>query len=617
VRRPFICSLARRSGRSYQRSGQVERLLLFWIAATLGCSGVIGSASPGAGGGAATGAGGGTPTGGTSSGGASTGGTPTGGSSTGGTMMSGTGSGGSGGSVPADPKAAGLFPLQRLTAREYLNTVRDLLGDTTLTVADVPNEGDDTSNNAFPFRQPTPIATADASSLESAAETVAAHMATKLSTILPCSAATAAAEPGCAAQFINTFGPKIYRRPLTPAEVTDLTALYQAGRTTLSLNFQGAIGFLLEAMLQSPGFIDHWEKDPGPPVMDGAVVQLGNYQTANRLSYFLWGSMPDQSLFAAAAAGQLTTATQIQAQATRMLQDPKAQDTVADFIDDWLDVNTVDTRPKDANVYPMFNADMAAAMETEFRSFGVSVVFGSGLFGDLLGGTHSSVNQALAGVYGVSGISGTAPMPVTFDPTQRAGLLTLAGFLTVTGEANGSDPVRRGHSVLTRLLCGSLPNPPNTVPPVPAPTTGISTRQRFITHDQNSCTGGCHNVMDPIGFGFEHYDGIGAFRTMDPDSKTAIDATGTVLLDGQTQAFPDALTLAGMLAKSPEVQACFSTQWVRYALNRWDTPADAASIQAATTAFQTSGLNIPALMIATATSRTFRYRTPDTGEVLQ
>jgi hypothetical protein len=500
-----------------------------------------------------------------------------------------------------------------------LNTVRDLLNDTTLTANDVPADEDDyTVNNGFPFRYPTPISVADATNLQGAAEQLATNLVSKIATVLPaaCAAPTTAQEASCATQFITTFGPKIYRRPPTAADMTDLTALYTTGRTTLALTFSGAIDFMVEAMLQSPGFLDHWEMDPGPTIKDGAVVQLGNYQVANRLSYYLWGTMPDTALFAAAAAGQLSTAAGIQTQATRMLSDPKAQDSIADFLDDYLDVNTIQARPKDATVYPMFNPTLATAMETEFRSFGVSIITGSGLFNDLLNSTQSSVNQTLAAVYGIKTVMGTVPQAVTFDATQRAGMLTLAGFLAITGQTNGSDPVRRGHQVWTRMLCQVLPDPPASVPPVAAPTAGVSTRQRFINHDMNACTAGCHTVMDPIGFGFEHYDGIGQFRTIDPDSMTAIDSSGTITMDGQSQTFTDALGLNKLLASSNEAQQCFSTQWMRYALNRWDTPADLASIQGATSAFQSSH-NVRDLMVAVATSRTFRYRSPDTAEVLQ
>jgi hypothetical protein len=325
--------------------------------------------------------------------------------------------------------------------------------------------------------------------------------------------------------------------------------------------------------------------------------------------------MPDATLFAAAAAGQLATADGIETQAERMLADPKAKDMIADFIDDWLDVNVISSRPKDPTIYSMWNQDLATAMETEFRSYGSSAVLGTGLFSDLLTGTKSSVNQALATIYGVSGVSGTTPQPVTFSASQRGGLLTLAGFLTVTGATDGSSPVRRGHAVLTRLLCDVLPNPPANVPPPQPPMAGLTTRQRFLEHDQNTCTGGCHSAMDPIGFGFEHYDGVGEYRTT--DQSLPVDASGSIVLDGQTQTFTDALGLGSMLAASPQVQACFATQWMRYALNRWDSAADLASIQGATAAFQTAGLNMRDLIMGVAASRTFRYRAPAAGEVVQ
>jgi len=530
-----------------------------------------------------------------------------------GTGTAGNGSTGTGGSTPPDPNAAGVMPLRRLTAREYLATVRDLLGDTSLGLGDVPGEADDLSNNAFPFRQPTAIGTLDAANLQVAAETLAKNMSTKLSTILPCTPASASDEAGCAGMFISTFGAKAYRRPLSSTETGTLMTLYQTGRSTLALDFNGAIDLLLEAILQSPGFLYHWEMDPAPAIKDGAVVQLGNYQIANRLSYFLWGTMPDSALFTAAAAGQLATADGVQTQVTRMLGDTKAQAFVGDFIDDWLDVNVIASRPKDPTLYAMWNQDLATAMETEFRTFGTTTVLGSGLFKDLLTGNKSSVNQALAAVYNVSGVTGTTAKPVTFDATQRAGILTLAGFLTVNGATDGSSPVRRGHAIYTRLLCGVVADPPANVPPPQAPTPGLTTRQRFEMHDMNACTGTCHSTMDPIGFGFEHYDGIGQWRTM--DQNLAVDSSGSIYLDGQKQTFPDAIGLATLLVNSPQAQACFTKQLARYALNRWDTAADAASIQSAATTFQSS-LNIRDAIAGVATSRTFRYRAPASGEVL-
>src|SRR5262252_1145594 len=157
-------------------------------------------------------------------------GSPGGGGITG-TGTAGNGTGGSG--QPPDPNAAGVLQLRRLTSREYLATVRDLLGDTSLGVGDVPGESDDLSNNAFPFRQPTAIGTLDAANLQVAAETLATNMSTKLSTILPCTPASASDEASCAGMFISTFGPKAFRRPLSATETGTLTTLYQTGRTTL------------------------------------------------------------------------------------------------------------------------------------------------------------------------------------------------------------------------------------------------------------------------------------------------------------------------------------------------------------------------------------------------
>lgn len=515
----------------------------------------------------------------------------------------------------ADPNAAGLLPLRRLTAREYLNTVRDLLADTTLETGDVPNEADDTSNNAFPFRQPGSIGTADAKSLQAAGEQLAQNLSSKLTGLIPCTPSGAADEVSCATQFISKFGQKMYRRPLSTEESADLLALYQSGRTMLALDFKGAIDLLLEAMLQAPGFLYHWELDPTPSVVTAGVVQLGNYQVANRLSYFLWGSMPDDALFAAAASGELATTAGLEKQARRMLLDAKAKDAVADFFDDWLDTNTLSTRPKDPALYPQWNQTLATSMENEVRAFGVASVLNTGRFADLLTGTASAVDQPLAAIYGLKGISGSTPQAATFDAAQRSGVFTLAGFLTATGAADGSSPVRRGHKIYTRLMCQTLPDPPTDVPPAAAPTPGKTTRQRFVEHDENGCTGICHKAMDPIGFGFENYDGVGQFRTM--DQNLPVDAHGTIDLDGKTQTFTDGVALSKLLGGSAQIQNCFTTQWLRYALNRWDSAEDTASVRGAAASFAAANLDMRELIVGLTTSRTFRFRKPAIGETVK
>ena len=262
----------------------------------------------------------------------------------------------------------------------------------------------------------------------------------------------------------------------------------------------------------------------------------------------------------------------------------------------------------------MWNPDLITAMQTEVRTFATSNILGTGRLVDLLTSKTSSANQALAAIYGVTGVTGTTPRAVTFDASQRGGLLTLAGFLAVNGVSNGSSPVLRGHAVLTRLMCGVVPDPPANVPPPKPPAPGLTTRQRFEEHDMNACTGSCHRVMDPIGFGFEHYDGIGRFRTT--DQNLPVDSSGSIPLDGQTHTFADAVALGNILAASPQVQECLARQVMRYALNRWDTAEDAHSIGSARDAFQAGGLDIRTLMANVAMTRTFRYRAPAAGEVL-
>jgi hypothetical protein len=502
------------------------------------------------------------------------------------------------------------MPMQRLTNREYNNTVRDLLGDTSQPANQFASDRDPT----FEFRRAGTVAVQDATLIRGAAEALAVNAAPKLvnGMLLPCDPATG--EDACAQKFITTFGQRAFRRPVAPDEATRLTSLYTAARTTLALSFQGAIGVLIEAMLQTPQFLYHWEAAPtAANIHEGNVVRLGPYQIASRLSYFIWGSMPDDTLLAAAAAGQLDTAAGVQTAARRLLTDAKAKDTVGAFFADWMALDGLAARTKDTNVYKTYTATTQQAMLDETSAFVENVVFGGdGRLATLLGAPYSYVDADLAPVYGAAA-TGTMMTKTMLDPTQRAGLLTQGSFLALTGNADGSNPVRRGKFVYTKLLCNTLPPPPANVPPPKPASAGGTTRQRFTEHDQNSCAKGCHTVMDPIGFGFENYDGIGQYRTMDNGSP--VDATGMITLDGQPQSFNDAIGLVGLLAKSPEVRACFAGEWSRFALDRLDTDADAASLQSTAAAFASDTASVQDLMAAVATMRSFRYRAPSPGEM--
>ncbi len=511
-----------------------------------------------------------------------------------------------------DPNAAGPLPLRRLDSREYNNTVRDLLGDATRPGDKFPPD----LGTEFTFRRAGLVSSLDYSTIEDAAETLALAAEKNVGTLAPCPGGVPAEEQ-CARDFAKTFGQRAYRRPLDNREIDSLVALYKEVRNApLSLPYAGGIRVMLQGMLQSPSFIYHWESGPTAPLVEGKLVKLGGYENASQLSYFLWRSMPDATLFDAAAANKLGTQAELEAQAKRMLADPKARATVSEFVEEWLGLYQVTERQKDAKVYPEFKDDLKAAMLEEARAFVSNVVFdGDGRLGTLLTATFSFVNGPLAGIYGLKDVTGTAMKQSPLTATERSGLLTQTAFLAVTGGTDGSHPVKRGKKVFERLLCGELPPPPADVPNPKTAADGGTTRQRFAEHGTNACAAGCHALMDPLGFAFEHYDGIGRYRVMDNGGQ--VDASDSFEIDGVKKSYGNARELVGHLASSQTVRNCFAQQWVEFALRRHHADADRASLQAIGAAFARDGHNIRDLLVAVAGSRSFRYRTPSEGEVLR
>lgn len=512
------------------------------------------------------------------------------------------GVGGTDSNNPGDPLAAGPMPLRRLTHREFNNTVQDLLGVTSKPADAFPLDLD----GGFLFHRAGLVSTLDASTLRDAAEAMVKTL--DVGKLLPCNPASG--EEACAGTFINTFGLRAFRRPVGPDEAARLLSLFKTARSDLKLDFNESVRVLVEAILQSPGFLYRWELGPNVATLEGQVAKLTPYEVASRLSYFLWRTMPDQALFDAAAAGSLEDAASVAAQAERLLASDKAKGSVDSFFDEWLGLEELPERPKDAMVYPEFGEPLANAMLDENRAFINSVLFGGeATFGALLTGTNSSVPASLAGVYGAQ--SGA----MSLNPAERAGLMTRVGFLTLTGSPNGSHPVKRGRKVFERFLCGVLPPPPNNVPPAKPASAGGTTRQRFAEHDTNPCAQGCHALMDPYGFPFEHYDGIGRYRTQ--DNNLPVDSKSSVNVDGQMHEVADAIQLSQVLAQSPTAQNCFTTQWTRFALVRDTVEADRYSLQSAQTAFASNGLKVPKMLISVATSRSFLYRSLAQGEARQ
>jgi hypothetical protein len=524
-------------------------------------------------------------------------------------------------SLPSDSDTVpGPAPLRRLTRFEYENTVRDLLG-----LTDVPKgkigafSADQESAASGYLRGGSITAAPDARVVMQAAEELSAAALKQAPALLPCSPIPTAGpdQDACADKFVAAFGRRAYRRPLTDPELADLKALYRAQRAPdAGADFQTAIANVITAMLQSPYFLYRWESGPNAPIKDGQLIRFNQHEVASRLSYLFWSSMPDDRLFEAADTGKLSNADQIASQARRLLADPKARDALNDFHLQWLSMVGLGDIPKD----PMLTdyvPEMAASMLEETREFVASVFQGpkaDGKLETLLTSPASFVDGTLAKIYGVKDVTGADPKPVTFDPAQRAGLLTQGTFLTAKADAFESHPIKRGDAIINKLLCMHLEVPANImIPPLPDPQPGQTTRQRTSVHSEASCAT-CHRLIDPLGFAFENYDAIAKYRTLDEGQP--VDASGVFPLGSGEIAFKNAVELMPQLAKSQEVADCMVTQWWRYALRRGELPSEEPSLKLVREAFKGSGHDMRELLVAFTRTRAFSHRKPSLDEVL-
>jgi hypothetical protein len=524
--------------------------------------------------------------------------------------------------TPREPAPAGVLddgvgpaPLRRLTRAEYDNTIRDLLDDPSRPAGAFAGDLDAEGTG---FVRGGAVSAVDARHLLEAAEKVSATAVRRLDALLPCAPVPTAAkeQDACVRTFVGRFARRAFRRPPTTAEVESLLATYSRARAEPGNSFADAVGVVLQVVLQSPSFLYRWELGPDRPIREGALVRFNHHEVASRLSYALWASMPDQMLFAAADAGQLGTPDAVERQARRMLADPKAKEMLADFGSQWLAITDLLLTSKDAKAYPSYSPALARAMEAEHRAFLWHVIgpTGDGKLETLLTAPSSFVDEQLAKVYGLQGITGATLRQTPLDATRRAGLLTQTAFLTAHAAAAGSHPIKRGKEILERLLCAELPVPPPDIPDVAPPGANVSTRERFAVHGKSACAAGCHALMDPLGFAFEHFDGIGAYR--ETDGGKPVDASGAVALGGGDRPFRNAVELARTLSTSAEVRQCVVKQLLRYAWKRKEVPGDAASLAAAGAAFARAGFDLREALVALVRTRSFLYRQPSPGEVL-
>jgi hypothetical protein len=507
-------------------------------------------------------------------------------------------------SDPAPDPNAGSAPFRRLTRSEYNNTIRDLLGDTSQPARLFPPE--EHANGFGNNSEVLGVTQLLAENYLTTAEALAERYTREVDDILPGCRKTDG-EP-CAVAFIRDFGKRAFRRPLTDAEVEQFTSLWRAGAK--AQHFDEGVEMVLQAMLQSPHFLYRVEHgEPGGPVN---LRRPTSWEMASRLSYLMWSSMPDEELFAAAEAGTLTDPAEIEAQARRMFVDPRTRATVGSFFDQWLELDLIDGLSKDPSIFPRFKGGLRPHLRTEIQTFIDHVVWeGSGELAELLTAPYTFMNKPLADFYGVTGPTGDAFVRVELEPERHAGILTQGGILAAFAKPNQTSPIHRGKWVRERLLCETLTPPPpeiETQPPDLDPT--LTTRERFFQHRDDPFCAKCHELMDPIGLAFEHFDGAGLWR--DDEHGLAIDASGEIVGTDVSGEFYGAVELARKLATSAQVQDCVSLSMFRYAYGRTESMADASSLHHLRKRFGRSN-DLRELFLSLTETDAFRYLPATSG----
>ncbi|XXX78185.1 DUF1592 domain-containing protein [Sorangium sp. So ce134] len=503
----------------------------------------------------------------------------------------------------------GRAPLRRLTRFEYNNTVRDLLGDTTDPAFSLPSE--DVGNGFGNDADTLSVSSLLAEQLGTVAEGIAQRATATpeaLAKLAPCArGVTAEGEEACALTIIERLAPLAYRRPLADGEANELLALYGVGRTDAT--FATGVATVIEALLQSPDFLYRIEKGMPDPERPELRRPTGD-EMATRLSYMLWGTMPDEQLRLAAQAGELSTKEGVRAHAERMLDDPRSRPTFRFFFDNLLPISSLADLERNAEAYPTFSRTIGSLMREETQRFLEHEIFeGDGTWPSILTAPYTFVNEQLAAFYGIPGVTGDEFRQVELDTTQRLGLLTQAGVMAGTTHSNNTNPVVRGSFVLQKMMCIPIPLPTGAIleqVKPPDPYSGKTARERFSQHSDDPACAGCHQYMDPVGFAFENYDAVGLYRTT--ENGVTIDPSGTVPETLGDVSGP--IDLVQKLAASEDVQHCFAKRWSEFAYGLTLRKEDRCTEQAVTNAFEAAGHNVKQLLIELTQTDAFHYLAP-------
>lgn len=505
---------------------------------------------------------------------------------------------GVGNGQPGPSEAIVASGARRLSRVEYDNTLRDLLGDTTRPgFAALPEDVHDPFDND----QTTQLTSG---ALIEAVESLADDAVTRLladparrDRVIGCAPAGAGDEK-CLRDFIARFGRLALRRPLAAAEVDELAAF--TSYAVEASDFYLGAGMVIRTLLQDMEFL--YRVEIGTPVAgQPGLYRLGGYEMASRLSYTLWGAPPDDALLTLAAADALRTPEQIRAAATRLLADPRARDRLVYFHSLWLGYAQLPEAP-----------DIAGRLLAESGALVNRVVFDEQRpWLDIFRLRQTYVDAVLAARYGLPAVTGAGAQWVDWGDSGpnalRKGILSESAFLSVAGKFGDTSPTQRGLLIRNRLLCQTIPPPPPNVNTDVPPTSPNSKCKwdRYAAHRSQGSCAGCHDLLDPVGFGLENFDQTGLYRATDTGApECTIAGQGELAGIGK---FQGPAGLSDMLIASGTLDQCMVTQLYRFAMGRRETAADAPSLADLTSHLRAEG-RLDQLLLDLVASDWFAYR---------
>ena len=405
-----------------------------------------------------------------------------------------------------------------------------------------------------------------------------------------------------ARKALTWFASRAYRRPATKDEIDRLMKVYAVG-SAQDDSYERGLQLATEAVLCSPNFLFRVELDPKNTSKEPRL--LNSYEMASRLSYFLWSSMPDDQLMNLATTNKLQDPSVIKQQVQRMLKDPKSRALTDNFAEQWLNLRILSIAQPDPKLFPDFNEGLRDAMETETKMFFESVLRENKSILDFLDGRYTYLNGDLAKHYGISGVQGDEFRRVALPDGRRGGIITQGSILTLTSNPTRTSPVKRGKWVLDQILGTPPPPPPpgaGTLPDNVGIVDGPTVRERLKQHTQNPSCAGCHRKLDPIGFGLENFDAVGAWRTT--EGKALIDSTG-IMPDGSKFSGPEGLRQLISNQKDKFVR-CLSEKMLTYAIGRGVDASDKCAVDDVAKATAKQGYRMSALIESVVLSDPFR-----------